>query len=62
MYMTGSTANDIYGANPGTIIITSNDPDKDVIKGTFSFTATPSFGNTSTAEYEITTGSFTLNY
>jgi|GEM_PF-1979523 len=62
MYVTGSTGDDLYMADPGTVTITSNDTENDVIKGTFSFTATPSFGSSSTTTYAVTAGSFTMNY
>lgn len=63
-YTVDSTADGTYAAenNTGTLVITQHDRDNDVIKGTFSFVATPYLGSSATDSHTLTEGSFVLNY
>ncbi len=61
-YTNGSTSNDIYVVDGGSIQISQNDQTNRVIRGSFSGTAIPIFGSTSTNQYVITDGTFTMNY
>jgi hypothetical protein len=46
----------------GNLIITKHDMDADYIVGTFDFLALPSTGNTTTFDFSISNGSFTVSY
>lgn len=58
MYNLDNSGN-IFGANPGTVTITTHDISAKHIVGTFQFTATSFMGSTS---YQITNGSFDIVY
>lgn len=64
VYNTGSTQNDMYAANSGTgtLTITSHNTSTNQIQGTFSFTASPVVGSSSTNSYNITEGAFAVQY
>ena len=46
----------------GSLVIISNNTTNKIIKGTFSFVATPSMGSSATGSVNITQGTFEVNY
>lgn len=64
LYVLGDGVDFEYAAGNGTgsMVITSHDKSLKVVEGTFSFTANPVSGSMSTDSYEITGGSFVIQY
>lgn len=50
------------GIVTGTLVVTKHDLDLDYMEATFSYTAGPSAGNTSTFEFDVSNGEFTISY
>ena len=64
-YIWGNQAEDLYNSGDGNgsqLTITSHDLNNKVISGTFHFVATPDISNPSTDTFDITGGTFTINY
>lgn len=62
LYNLGNGQDDQFSASSGTLTITSHDTNADFIQGTFSFTASPNLGNSSTNSFNITEGAFAISY
>lgn len=64
VYSSSSTSTYLAEAGTGTLTIIFHDKNTNVIRGSFSFTATPApvAGNTATGSHNITNGTFTYNY
>jgi hypothetical protein len=50
------------GIVTGTLVVTKHDLELDVMEATFSYTAGPSAGNTSTVEFDVADGEFVISY
>ena len=59
---TGQNSQYMVGTGSGELKIIFHDKVEDVIRGTFSYTATPVPGSTATDSHNITNGTFTYNY
>lgn len=64
LYQLGPQLNDSYGAaaGTGTLTITSHNTATNQVVGTFSFVATPVPGSSGSGSYNITEGSFAVDY
>lgn len=62
IYNFSNGQNDMYSANGTGITITSHNTTTKVIEGTFSFTAEPNLGSTSTTNFSISNGTFSIEY
>ncbi len=64
LYNVGQTMNDVYASaiGTGTLTITSHNTSTKQIEGTFSYVATPAPGNSNTNSFNITEGSFAVDY
>ncbi|MGV3631692.1 MAG: hypothetical protein ACO1O6_10805 [Bacteroidota bacterium] len=59
---TGQNGQYMAGMGSGTLEIIFHDKNENVIRGAFSYTATPVPGSTATDSHNITNGTFTYNY
>lgn len=60
----GTAANEQFSSEliTSNLIITEHNTEANYIVGTFDFIAIPSSGNTSTLEFDVTNGTFTVSY